>query len=529
MSKKFYFVVVGLLFLTIFFVTSYTNLINNFPHTFTSPDSASNYVIVKEYGSTGNMYLEKDYTYLDEENMLHQRGLLTWNDKVVPFNFLGMFLFHGTFYSVLQDNVKVINLFLLIVLIGASKILLESLTNRRIKTVYMLFGVIGSLPLLYLFNFPYYNIVPAITFFFLSVAFAFKFNMTGEEKYFYLSFLFALMSIWFRYTYVLFLGLFYIINYFLNMKAYHKRFIKNVLVVSLLSFFVFLVPLFVMNNVLYDDPFIFGYTLHNQIFFDDRVAQEGESETLNLLASIFYPSYNFDLGLLFNNLYKQFFLLTPFYILLGALLVFEGSRKYSIDMKLWPYLILIIYIIIYMGMSITWGHDTDYKKLNSSMLRYWLIIHVLLMLMMVLSLLNLESKMFKFFIVAVMVVYSFSVLFMLNSEDDSLVDRVERLDRYEDYGGIIEGLTDEGSIIYDSAYDKILFSHRDIATWWSGTNSKFDKDDTLNSMNRLLDNNYTVYYHVSTPLNREYLEDMKENDLNITFVKLAKNLYEVEN
>ena len=81
-NKKYFVVILALILILI--LSSLINIVN--PHNIlNSPDEVSNYLTMKEYANSGKMYLQGNYLEQDSNNLLHPRGFLTWENKIVPF------------------------------------------------------------------------------------------------------------------------------------------------------------------------------------------------------------------------------------------------------------------------------------------------------------------------------------------------------------------------------------------------------------------------------------------------------------
>ena len=174
MLKKFFYIFFGLL---IFFLVNFLNF-SVHENVFNSADEAANYQITKQYGTNWILYLTWDHLNIDKWNNLHMRGFITYNNKLVPFNFLWLPLFYWPFYAILWENIKYINIFLMIIIVFVLLKTFTNLFNIRGKDTIILSSIFGLLVMVYYISHPYFNIVPFLPFFFLFLYYIFKFQKT---------------------------------------------------------------------------------------------------------------------------------------------------------------------------------------------------------------------------------------------------------------------------------------------------------------------------------------------------------------
>ena len=82
----------------------------NVSNVFNSPDETSNYTFTRTLAEHGRLWYTEDYLPLDQENLLHPRGSLTYRDRIVPFNYLGLPVLYAAVFRVMGDKLIYISL-----------------------------------------------------------------------------------------------------------------------------------------------------------------------------------------------------------------------------------------------------------------------------------------------------------------------------------------------------------------------------------------------------------------------------------
>ncbi|MEK6952375.1 MAG: hypothetical protein AABX29_05140, partial [Nanoarchaeota archaeon] len=231
-NKKYLFLV--LVFLFILLISQIINIItpNNILN---SPDEVSDYRIMKEYALTGNMYINASHLSYDLGNNLHPRGLLTWNNALVPFDFLGFPFFYGPLYNFFGENLKYILVGIDVLILLFILYSLYSLFYDEKMKLYLISLFVLLTPILFYLNFFYFSITGNVIFFFLFFLYLKKFNQTKNKKDLYLSTLFASIAVFFRYESILFILILFTIDVFTNLKLYKNLNKKTVMFLKLLS------------------------------------------------------------------------------------------------------------------------------------------------------------------------------------------------------------------------------------------------------------------------------------------------------
>ena len=506
-------IILWLILLTIFININNVYINNNI---FYSPDESANYSVTKEYWTNWNMYLEWEYLEYDKWNILHQRWFFTYNDKIVPFNFLWIPFFYWPLYSILWDNIKYINsIFLLIIIISIYSLSsLIKIIDKKNSWLVILW-LLGTMPLLYFLNFPFFNIVPVIPFSILFVFYLIKFNKTENIKFLYLSIFFSLIIIWFRYNYIIFIFLFILINIIKNLNIYKNIKAKSLhlFILFILGIIVFFIPLIILNKTLYWDYLMYWYSLFNKIIF----AEERSWSVIQSIINIFFSSQNFDLNLLLTNLKNNFFIISPIFYLLWFIPLIHKKLSSSI----WLYWIIILYIILYMWTSNTYGSWMENIIIWNSINRYWIILHLFFILPIIYFLNHKWNKLVKI----ILVFYIFISLPILANE--LVIKNKKLINLYSNIEDIKDRKID---YMISPMVDKVFFNdYKQITRFcWVECRKEFDriKFDMVNTLRFLLKNWENIYVYKSTYFNEEYhFEELSK--MWIQFIRIKWDFYKL--
>ena len=490
---------------------------------FITPDETYNHIIITKYANDSKMYFETPYSKYDLGNNLHPRGFITYKDKIVPFFSLGMPLFYGVFYGVFQNYLSYLPFIILVMIILVLKNIYELFyPKHKINIVLFLSFAILCIPLMYFSNFVYFNILPASLFFLLFLYYTFKFNASGYFKDLMLGIFFSLISIWFRYEYVLFVALFLFLNFLKNKEMYlnQKNKIIKISALAGMCAVVFLAPLLVMNHILYDNPFAYGYSLSNSIFFSG----ERDSNLMAKVISIFLPSRELSLDVLYANFITILLLISPIFYIGGYLVI----MRENLFKKIGAYWIFIIYVMIYLGTSTnTYLSGSMDVTVVKSMVRYWFILNLFMILLFVRFFSNeLFNKKMRIFIFSIMLVLSICTL------TPELQKNINSLESYTLFLNKVRENIPKDSYLITPIYDKVLFIDYKIIGWWASaadksTEDNFDPGKMRHLIQGLSDNNETIYAYKSAQFTEQGIKKLE--DVGIIFHKTnIADMYKVE-
>lgn len=461
-----------------------------------SPDENYNYLLMKEYSKSGKLYIEKDYTQYDVENLLHPRQLVSYNDKQVPFNYFGLPLFYGTFYIFFEDYIKYISFFLAVM----SSIYIVKISDLIFSTEksFTWIAIISCTPLIYYYNQPYFNVTLALVFFIVATYYLLKYVKFDFLKYLVLASIFFSTSIFIRNNYIIWAALFLFATLWLKYKD-----IKNVAMARdiLISFtfllFIFFIPLLLINYSLYDNPFTYSFSLFYLIYPSTSLNLNTSSMlTLKPLMTFLFPS-DFDAIILIKNIYRLTFGLMPAYsivALIGIISIIK-EKHFKIDKYYLIYIFMMVYILIYRGSAYTWkSYDYDYFGFNTSIIRYWLIFYLFTIFLVTKGLYEVTKKHRRFGVVICALLLITSITNLVITNEHSLQTEKNILQSSEHFANVIIENIDNKSIVYSDYGDKMLSPYNiEVASWWSQADT-YDPQKIVNSMERIYYNtNYTVY------------------------------------
>ena len=461
-----------------------------------SPDENYNYILMKEYAEHGRLFLLEDYSSLDHENLLHPRQFVTFYNKIVPFNYVGLPVIYAPFYLFLGESIKVAMSIVLAVIsiLYLTKIAIH-LFGGEVR-YYSWLGFISCTPLIYYLNLPFLNINVAVVFFIIGTYYLIRFKNIGKYEFLILSILFYSTAIFVRYHYIIFVFFIFLViivdnklkSFILNLFA----FITGISVIAVL-------PIIWINSELYGDPFTTGFSLFNLInSYRPEYTSPFENTPLEyLFPSPIIPEY------IFKNIVRLIVLFNPILFALGfyGVLVYLRQHKREISItKLLLASLFVVYVFIFRGSSYTWrSYDFDYIGFDVAILRYWILLYIFMSIFLLNGIKEIKKKInrriFVLLLVSILVV-SLSDLFV--SKDHNLNIRSETLERQDIFAdNIYKYITQfdnsEKIVVYTSFLDKALSPIGiDVATWWYGKDN-YHPEKIASSMARIYNHNISVY------------------------------------
>ncbi len=487
-----------------------------------SGDDAPAYRITKYYGSSGELSWEEKYSGIDYGNNLHQRGFLTVNGKIVPFNFLGVPFFYGPLYSILNENLKYINILFFVIFIIYSYLLINLFYPEKIKFSYVLCSFIFSLPLVIYFGFVYINIIPLIAFIIPFIYYIARFNKLKDLNMLYLSFIFSLVAIWMRYDFALFAFSVYLVNFIANKEAYSSNKKKIFFTIVFISIIFFALPLGILNNRLYGSPFTYGYQLFNKAYYGDERTGSASSS----LISIIFPSRSLNLMLLFKNVKEVFFLVSPVFFLLTYYIIIKDRK---IFLKIFfPYFLIFLFFIFYYGTLNVYGSDFYQVSLDKAIFRYWIPIIFFFMIAFAVALQKVKNKKLKAFVIFYFFIFSLS--FYADSEL-GLYQRTSLISRVSNDIKILSSIIEPDSYLITAQKDKYFYDLATPITWWGGTrvteSDKFFSDEIIANLTKNLILEDESVYYLKDSINSKYIPLLEKRGLAFSEVEGFANLFKV--
>ena len=480
---------------------------------FNSPDETSNYIFTKSFAETGKLWYEKDYLYLDEENLLHPRGVITQNDRAVPYSFLGLPVIYGGLYRVLGDNLHYLALGFAAVAAWA----LFRATHILFKAKAWEAWVVGCAftPLIYYLNRPFMNVTPLLVTLFVGIWLFARYYERSSRFDFVLAASAAALAIFFRYEYVLFvtplmLWALYMKHSSLTSRAY----LADVSIFGGAVLLLFVLPTALLNQSTYGSWSTYGPGLFTETYFPERVSSDGGSvmSALHSVRSLLLPSYPFNPMKVLQNIPRLTLWLMPVFTLVavtGAWLLVT-SRRVSI-WKLAPLALLVVYVLVYRGSSSTWASDWEAPTFEAAIVRYWLPVYVFLFFLAVYALTRVSPQVKAVFIVGLLVTGPASIY---HFADGSLESGRDTLVSYQRAAQNQLSATETNALIYASLSDKWIAPYRDVATWWNGAEF-YDPTVVAASMARVSETGRPVYV-------------FRESEVDINGLNRALAPYELE-
>ena len=463
---------------------------------FNSPDESSNYLFVKAMAEEGHPWYTPDYVHMDGENLLHPRGALTHEGRVVPFNYLGVPVLYGLLYVVIGDGLRYLGVVLAAVIVWS-----------LYRSSSLLFGAkaweagviaLSVVPFIYYLNRPYMNATPAITMTLLGTWFFARYLRRSNTVDLIVASGVAAFACLFRYEYVLFVSpLALWALYFKHRTLLSKAYVRDVAIFGGGMFVVFVLPVMALNQWVYGDWSTYGYALFNDVYFPDRSAAEGASyfeSGVTKLRSILLPSYPFSASEVAGNLPRLTLWFMPVLTVLGAIGVFKylGERRFSWRLLV-PIVALSLYMLLYRGSGETWNATGTEAALNTAVIRYWLLFYCLLAFAAVYGLRRVTEAPVKIAIVLGLLLSG--PIYVYTLAEGSLKYEREVMHASKRWSEtVLVPNTEENAVIFASRNDKRLVPYRDTATWWNGEEF-YNSEKLAASMSRLANSGRPVYLY----------------------------------
>lgn len=511
--------------LVFFAITFYISLVSSYipfeDHTaFQSPDENSNYITTKLYSETGKLYYIANYSELDDENYLHPRGFVTYNNKVVSVQFFGLPIIYGHIYLFFEESIKILFpiIFSLVSLIFFVKTAIIIFPKSEF---YAAICFLSISPLIYYFNHPYYNVTPAITFFIIGFYYLVKFFQHEHYNYYILSALLFSLSVFCRNNYGLFIFIL-VASILINKYKNEKIVILKYLLVSAFFAIVFaILPTALLNYELYENPLLLGNSLLGKYII------ESPSSAYNFFG-ILFPSPVIPITILknANRLFLNFLPMLSFLSIIGLSYVIKEKKINKSNIY---YVLFFIYLLSFRGSSNTYSaYNFDYIGFNVAIIRYWLIIYLLFGLFAVgglLAISKMNKKIITVLCITVLIITSINILFI--ETQYSLIHDSNTLSKLDERALTIQKEINEKSIIYSTYQSKILSPYNvEVATWWQDT---YDPIKLANSMTRLYKNtDYSIYLYKEKSVDITELNSILENEnLTLKMTGDVTKLYEL--
>ncbi len=458
---------------------------------FDSPDETSNFIFTQSLAKTGKLWYEKDYLHLDEENLLHPRGVITHNDRAVPYSFLGLPVIYGGVYKVLGDNLYYIALGFAAVSAWALYRSTAILFKAKAWEAWVV--CCAFTPLIYYLNRPYMNVTPLLVTFFVGIWLFARYYEKSHRLDLILASGAAALVIFFRYEYVLFVTPLVLWALYIKHSTFAKRaYFTDVGIYCLAVLLFFALPTALLNQSIYGDWKTYGPGLFTETFFPERTASDGNMivGVLRSARGVLLPSYPFNPLEVMQNVPRLTLWLTPMFTLVAAAGVWLLlTSKRNLSPKLIPLALIAVYVLVYRGSGNTWAADWQQPTFEAAIVRYWLPVYVLLFFLGVYAMTRLSSQVKLVLIVGLLVTGPASIY---HFADGSLDAGRQTLITYDEAARQQLTLTESNALIYASLSDKWITTYRDVATWWNGSEF-YDPTTVASSIARVAETGRPVY------------------------------------
>lgn len=466
---------------------------------FKTPDENYQYLLMKEYANHGRLFLARNYSVIDVENLLHPRQFVTFNNKIVPFNYVGLPVIYAPFYVFLGEKVKLVlpAIFAILLYSYLTKIAI-SLFGEGVRH-YTWVGFIACTPVIYYLNYPFFNFTLAFVFFTIGLYYLLLFNRYDKNKYLVLSFLFYSISIFVRYHYILFVLLMFAAVSYTNSRKFMLNFLKFMNGIL----FIGLLPIMWINAELYGDPLLVGYTLINLVNEYKPYTNPFESTPLKYL----FP-YPIIPEFILKNVVRLIVFFEPalFIFCLVGLVSFLKENLAKLHLKkVLLSTMFISYLIIFTGSSPTWrSFEFEYIGFDISIIRYWILLYIFMSLFLINGIKKIkdQNRLLFVFLVTFLIINSNLSLFVTKGQN--LIDESWVLKNQDGMGKMLydylkkkEGDNLQNVVVYTDFGDKILSPlGLDVATWWPSWQQpqvNYNPEKISASMVRIHEYGKTVY------------------------------------
>ena len=460
-------------------------------NSFRLPDDNINYVFTRTLAETGKLYYEEPYTGADAEDLLHPRGALSHDGRVVPVYFFGLPVLYAPFWVLMGEGVRYVavalSLGVVVALANAGGVLMPD--RKWLAWA----AVLGAAPLLYMFSRPFMNVLPALLFFSVGANILLRYVISAGSDRRYLagaSAAFALAA-FMRYE----LAIFQTLLVAMAVLHLHRDLLASLRPLALyatITFALFLAPVLVLNEIVYGSPFAYGYGLLNETYFPERGGLgEGPQSLVDKARAVLLPSYPIDLRQAVSTFTFQIAGVAPVFIAVGAVGAGMLARRGDVSRGvLLAALGLAAYVFLYRGAGVSLHSDSTTPNFEASVQRYSMPLFVAcyFLAVLVLSRLTLQWAAGLAAVLAVIGVGS-----AVRGLDGNILEVRYWTGRTDTEVRMpLLQHTEGDAIIYTDSYDKVLGLDRHVAAWWGGgTGTRehgfFRPDEVARSIERLVD------------------------------------------
>lgn len=381
------------------------------------------------------------------------RDTAQFNGYIVPKYSLGIFVGYSTVAAINRDIFLIITPLITVISIICLYILTKNFLNEKIGLIASLLAF--SIPTIWINGLEIirYDIV---SLFFLMLGFSYfmKFSEKRDSKYFFLSNIFLITSIFYQYTYFIYILPLVLYSIFLKKKIKQNNALLIVLGITVFS----LLPILLLNKELYGNFLTIGYQMES---INVKEALGSSKASFFIFRSDFIIKY-------INMYLVESLPLLGLGIFIGILTLYTSRYKPKIKFYCYFFLYVTILTIVFYGSHSSWGLN-EYAA-NAAFLRYLLPAFLLSMPILVSLILKINKKsaisLFSIFIITCFVT---TLTSSYGFKDYYYYDNI-LADRYHD---LVTLNTERDSVIITKYYDKNLFpDEQTLTAAYLGSTSK---------------------------------------------------------
>lgn len=412
--------------------TIYCLFVYSTPNKFVSPDETINYFFIDLYSETGNL------SYTDKLNeisfgVIRPRGAVYFSDHIAPQKFIGFIILVGTIESVVDNISRFISPIFALVGLLYIYIISRELFNKKIAILTPIF--LGILPYYwYWTSLSMFENILGTSFFIIFVRYFLKMIENDNFKNYAISAIFLSMAIFIRAELFLIVPVIVAILFY-NFHKKNKLSISRIFIFALI-FFIFILPLFLLNNDLYGGYLTTGQ--HVQYHYEEALPINSGFNLYNILENILNIFWLYPL-----------FLLGIILGIFSTLTLKDNIYKSYISLLGVGFLVFSTYILSDRVLD---------SHIHSSYVRYFLPFIVLL------------SPFFSIFIIKikrmnsylVIIVITYFIIFSAITTTISLQSNKDAVENYEKMNEKILNATEYNAIIFLDYWDKAIFPERRV-------------------------------------------------------------------
>lgn len=451
------------------------------------------------------------------EKIFAARQYVQIEKDTVPSAFLGFIIIVSIFKGI---NSSLIN-FVGPILSGLSLFYIFKLSNLIFgkKTAIITLVLQGIFPVFIYWTLSFFNNISELPFLIGGLYYLFNALRKKSVSFYIVTAVFFALSIWIRYTNILLIPLIYLVSYLF----FRKSISLTGIIYTLLTFIVLILPLFISNNALYGNFFVFGQNSKNQLVY--KIADTDIPKEI-------LPLVPFrDIKYLIKNTQDYILTFIPVLILSASGFLFFIKQKTHRKELFILIGVCVFWGFYYLG-GVYFGYGSE-PILNSSYTRYLLIVYSVLIIFVSYFIHSINSRLIQVSFLSVLIVsfinitlFSSRGLVLLKGQIESSVIWLKN----------IEQNTSKKSIIFAKAADKVLFPKRNIALYQMlSEKEEFSGQGitkTLELMKTLLVDNHEIYFLNEDKSNigiksEEYLNRLSEFGLKASNYNVPLGLYQI--